>query len=117
MNLKKDKIIVIAEAGVNHNGKLKNALRLVDIAAESNADFVKFQIFVPKELTQEKHKLANYQKKNTNFKTHLDLLSNLSLKFDDFRIIKDRCKKKGIRFLASPFDLPSINFLKELTQT
>ena len=64
-----NKVIVIAEAGVNHNGKISNALKLVDLASKAKADYVKFQTFVPELLTSHDTKLAEYQKKNTNFKS------------------------------------------------
>lgn len=109
-----DKLTIIAEAGVNHNGVLKNALKLVDEAAKAKADYIKFQIFFPDELSQEKHKLAKYQEKNSNIKTHFELLSKLKLTLKEFRIIKTRCLRKKIKFLASPFDIPSIKFLKKI---
>ena len=57
------KTIIIAEAGVNHNGSLKKALKMVDIASRAKADFIKFQTFIPSELCQTKANLAEYQKK------------------------------------------------------
>ena len=57
------KTLIIAEAGVNHNGKLANALKMVDIASKAKADYIKFQTFSPESLSQKKMKLANYQKK------------------------------------------------------
>lgn len=109
-----NKLIIIAEAGVNHNGNLNNALKLVHIASKAKADYVKFQIFIPDELCQNYHRLANYQKKNSNFKTQIDLLKKLYLSFNDFKTIIKECKKKKIKFLASPFDISSINFLKNI---
>ena len=88
------KTIIIAEAGVNHNGSLKKALRMVDVAASSKADFIKFQTFVPSELCQKKFGLANYQKKGSRLKSQLEMLNSLSLSFDEFKIIKNRGKKK-----------------------
>ena len=78
--MKKDnKITVIAEAGVNHNGLLKNALKMVDIASEAGADYIKFQTFDPKSLTNSNLGLAKYQKQNTKAKSHLKMLNTLSL--------------------------------------
>tara|TARA_B100001250_G_C19798150_1_gene789738 strand:- start:1270 stop:2274 length:1005 start_codon:yes stop_codon:yes gene_type:complete len=108
------KLIIIAEAGVNHNGILKKALKLVDVAAKAKADYIKFQIFSADNLCQKKHKLAKYQKKNSTSKTQHELLSKLSLSFKEFEIIRNRCIKKKIKFLASPFDIPSIKFLKKI---
>ena len=79
------KTIIIAEAGVNHNGKFKNALKMVDIAAKANANYIKFQTFVPENLSQKKMYLANYQKTNTKFPDQLEMLKQYSLKFDDFK--------------------------------
>ena len=58
------KTIIIAEAGVNHNGSLKNALKMVKVASKSKADFIKFQTFIPENLCQKNFDLADYQKKN-----------------------------------------------------
>ena len=110
----KNKIIVIAEAGVNHNGLLTNALKMVDVASRAGADYVKFQTFDPKSLANTNLGLAKYQKKNSAQKTHLKMLTKLSLSENEFRKILNRCKKKKIKFLSSPFDILSINTLKRL---
>ena len=110
----KNKIIVIAEAGVNHNGLLTNALKMVDVASGAGADYVKFQTFDPKSLANTNLGLAKYQKKNSAQKTHLKMLTKLSLSENEFRKILNRCKKKKIKFLSSPFDILSINTLKRL---
>ena len=110
----KKKIIIIAEAGVNHNGKLRTALKMVDVASKAKADFIKFQTFIPNELSQEKHGLAEYQKKYLKKKKHIDLLKKLALSFEDFKKIKLRCKRRKIKFLSSPFDISSITFLNKL---
>ena len=108
------KNIIIAEAGVNHNGKLSLALKMVDIAAKSGADFVKFQKFDPKLLAQKNLGLANYQKKFTQIKSQLKMLNKLTLKDKDYQKIIKRCKQKKIKFLLSPFDLESVNYIKKL---
>jgi len=108
------KTIIIAEAGVNHNGKFKNALKMVDIAAKANANYIKFQTFVPENLSQKKMYLANYQKTNTKFPDQLEMLKQYSLKFDDFKKIKKRCLKKKIKFMTSPFDEDSVKVIKKL---
>ena len=79
------KTIIIAEAGVNHNGDLKKALKMVNIAARANADFIKFQIFIPENLAQSKLGLAKYQKKQVKYSSQLEMLKKLSLSFSDFR--------------------------------
>jgi N,N'-diacetyllegionaminate synthase len=108
------KILIIAEAGVNHNGKLKEALKMVDLASKAKADFVKFQTFDPEALTTKNLGLADYQKKGSKDKTHLKLLNSLKLSQKDFEKIIIRCKKKKIKFLSSPFDIGSIKLLKNL---
>ncbi len=111
----KNKTIVIAEAGVNHNGNLKLALKLVDIAAESKADYIKFQTFFTNDLVQKKIGLAKYQKKNIKKTTsQYKMLKKLELSEKDHLKIIRRCKRKNIKFLSSPFDLKSIELLKKL---
>ena len=110
----KNKVTVIAEAGVNHNGLLKNALKMVDVASKAGADYIKFQTFDPKSLANSNLGLAKYQKKNSGQNSHLKMLSKLSLSEKEFRKILNRCKKKKIKFLSSPFDIFSINILKKL---
>ena len=109
------KVFIIAEAGVNHNGKLKLAYKLVDKAKEAGVDAVKFQTFNPKKLVSKMAKMATYQKKNIGKeKTQQEMLSELSLKKEDFLKIKDYCDKNGIMFLSTPFDEDSADFLEPL---
>ena len=107
-------LIIIAEAGVNHNGSLKNALKLVDAAAKSKADFVKFQTYITENLVQKNLSCAGYQKRNSSFDNQFKMLKKYELRTEDFKIILKRCKKKKIKFLSSPFDLESINTIKKL---
>ena len=86
------KTIIIAEAGVNHNGDLNKALKMVDVASKAKADYIKFQTFIPNELCQKKFGQANYQKKVLK-KSQLEMLNALKLTFQEFKIIKNRCKK------------------------
>ena len=109
----KKKLEIIAEAGVNHCGKLALGKKLCLAAKKSGADYVKFQIFKAENLVLKNTKLAKYQK-NKKFKTQFELLKNLELKFNDFLIIKNYCKKIGIKFLCTPFDISSANFLKSI---
>jgi Sialic acid synthase len=106
------KTIIIAEAGVNHNGKLTNALKLVDVASKSGADIIKFQTFKAENLVTKKAKKAKYQIKNTNIiETQYKMLKKIELKRDyHFKIIK-YCKKKKIKFLSTGFDIEDIKFL------
>ena len=105
-------IFIIAEAGDNHNGNLANALKLVDQAAKAGADCVKFQTFVTEEVISRVAEMAEYQKQNTGkTESQFDMVKKLELSFDEFRKIRGHCQKRGILFLSTPFDLPSIAFL------
>jgi len=110
-----NKIIIIAEACHNHNGKLKMAYKLVDVAKKCGADFVKFQTTIPKLHISKFAEKTNYQIKNWEKKgSQLKMLQKLTLTYNDFRKINKYCKKKKIKFLSTPFDLKSIDFLKSL---
>ena len=106
----KDNIYIIAEAGVNHNGSLNKALKLVDIAKKSGADAVKFQIFRTDLVVSKNAPLAQYQK-NKGLKNQKDLIKKLELSKKDFIKIYYYCKKVEIKFLCTPFDNQSLNFL------
>ena len=108
------RLTIIAEAGVNHNGKISNALKLVDVASKAKADYIKFQTFVPELLTSKDTRLAKYQKKNISEDSHLKMLKKLALSEQDLKKIINRCLKKRIKFMSSPFDFESIKFLKKL---
>ena len=107
------KIFKIAEIGVNHNGNFKNALELIDHAAKSGFDAVKFQTFDIDNMLLQNTKLAKYQKK-TKFKNMKEMLKKLSLSKSDFFKIKLYCDKKKIIFLSTPFDIYSAEFLNKL---
>ena len=106
--------IIIAEAGVNHNGNLKLAYKMIDIAAKAKADFVKFQTFSPSELVQKNFGLARYQLNSTKVSNQRDLLKKYTLSEDDHKKLILRCKKRKIAFLSSPFDIKSVDLLKKL---
>ena len=108
------KPIIIAEAGVNHNGSLETALKLVDAAALSGADYVKFQTFKSEKIVTNTGKTADYQKENTKAESQLDMLRRLELPYEDFKLIADRCRQSGIGFLSTPFDIESVDFLASL---
>lgn len=112
----KSKIIIIAEAGVNHNGDIDLARRLIDAASDAGADFVKFQTFKAKNLVSEFAMQADYQKKNTGEadQSQFNMLKKLELDERAHIVLKDYCKTKGIRFLSSAFDEVSIDFLDQL---
>ena len=104
--------LIIAEAGVNHNGSFETAKELVDVAKDAGADIVKFQTLNPKALVSKFAKKAEYQNRNTgNNDTQLEMLNNLVLSNEDFVELSNYCKLKGITFLSTPFDIESIEFL------
>jgi len=111
---KKRKVIIIAEAGVNHNGSLRIAKKLVDKALEAKADYIKFQTFKAESISIKNALKANYQKKNSSkSETQFQMLKKLELNENKFSKIISYCKKKKIGFLSSPFDIESLNFLKK----
>lgn len=102
----------IAEAGVNHNGSLDKALKLVDAAKSCGADIVKFQLFQANKLADDSADLAGYQKKNlNNTLSQKDMLSNLELSSSDIVTISKHCEDVDIEFLATAFDSESLNLL------
>lgn len=109
----KPHVFIIAEAGVNHNGSLELAYKLVDAAKEANADCVKFQTYITENDTAVNCEKAEYQKTEQQ-ESQYELLKKLELSFDDFRKIQEYCKKKGIMFLSTPFDIESLKFLEEI---
>lgn len=111
----KDKVFIIAEAGVNHNGQLELAFQLVERAKEAGVDAVKFQTFNPKKLVSRAAKMAAYQKNNIGKeKTQQEMLTELTLKKEDFLKLKKYCEDKEILFLSTPFDDESADFLEEI---
>ena len=88
----KNKVVVIAEAGVNHNGSLKKALKMVDVASNSGV-IIKFQTFDPKSLSNSSLGLAQYQRENSKHNSHLKMLSKLSLLEKDFKKLYQDVKK------------------------
>ena len=105
---------IIAEAGVNHNGSLETAKKMVDAAVEAGADYIKFQTFHAHSLVTALCEAANYQKENAGATSQEDMLKNLELKYDDFKELKAYCDKKGIGFLSTAFDEDSIDFIASL---
>lgn len=104
--------LVIAEAGVNHNGSLQRALDLVDAAAAAGADIVKFQTFRAGRLASRSAPKADYQKRETGAaESQLDMLRTLELDEAAHRTLITRCAEKGIEFLSTPFDHESLNLL------
>jgi N,N'-diacetyllegionaminate synthase len=108
-------VIIIAEAGVNHNGELDKALELVDIAAHAGADYVKFQTFNADELAVENSDKALYQKESEDdHQSQKEMLSKLQLSNGDYDKILERCRIKKINFLSTAFDIKSMQFLQKL---
>lgn len=108
-------VFIIAEAGVNHNGSLDIAYKLIDEAKNAGADAVKFQTFKAEDLTTKDNKMAEYQITNTSkLETQLEMLKRLELSFDDFLKLKRYCDKINIEFLSSPFDIESARFLYKI---
>ena len=106
------KTIIIAEAGPNHNGKLKLAFKLVDLAKRAGADFIKFQTSIPEDHIAINAKKANYQLKNTgNNSSQLKMAKEMTLSFKQFEKLKKYCDKKKIKFLSTAFGFRAINFL------
>lgn len=98
-------VFVIAEAGVNHNGDIRMAKRLIDAAAKAGADAVKFQTFSAERLTVSTAPLAKYQKRGrSRAKNQRQLLQKLELDAGAHRTLRAHCRKRGIRFLSTPFD-------------
>ncbi len=105
---------VIAEAGVNHNGSLETALKLVDVASEAGADAIKFQTFVPEKLVNRNAETVAYQRRNTKNENQLTMLRRLVLERDFHPILLERCRELSIDFLSTPFDQESAEFLVKL---
>ena len=109
------KVFIIAEAGVNHNGRLDLAYQLIDVAKDAGADAVKFQTFKAENVVSKLADKAEYQKKTTGSdKSQLEMIKKLELSFEDFVKLKKYCDKKEIMFLSTPFDHQSIDFLYDL---
>ena len=108
---------IIAEAGVNHNGKLVLAKKLALLAKKAGADYIKFQIYNADEIATTKLKKAPYQKKTSINKNEnqKEMLKNLSLTHQDFNNLINYCRKIKIKFLASIFDLDSLKYLQKKT--
>ena len=109
------KTFIIAEAGVNHNGSLELAKKMIDAARKAGADAVKFQTFKAEKVVSRYAPKAEYQKKTTTAnESQFEMIKKLELNAADHQTLIDYCKKKDIRFLSTPFDLESIDLLNEL---
>lgn len=112
--MNKNKVLIIAEAGVNHNGDMERARQLIDVAVEAGADIVKFQSFVADKLASKDAPKAKYQIENADQgagESQYDMLKRLELSEDDHRMLIAYCKEKGIEFLSTPFDVDGVHML------
>lgn len=109
------KVLIIAEAGVNHNGEMRLARELIDLAVSCGVDIVKFQTFKSENLVTKSASMANYQVENTGkVDSQLAMLKKLELTENDFRELQKYCEQKKIKFFTTGFDLESLAFLKTL---
>ena len=112
----KNPCFIIAEAGVNHNGKLSLAKKLIEAAKEAGVDAIKFQTFKAENLVTKNTKMAKYQKRNTEREENqLEMLKRSELSYKDFIKLKKYCDKKKIIFLSTPHSEDAIDFLEPLT--
>ena len=111
-----NKVIIIAEAGVNHNGDLNMAKQLIDVAADAKVDYVKFQTFKADTIVSPSAKKADYQTKNTGNaeQSQYEMLKALELSETDHEELLGYCNSKGVEFLSSAFDVDGITYLNEL---
>jgi len=109
------KTLIIAEAGVNHNGDIEIAKKLIDVAAEAKVDYVKFQTFKAEKLVSRTARKASYQIENTGDNdSQFDMIKKLELDRNTHEILIAYSKQKGVKFLSTAFDLESIDLLNEL---
>lgn len=110
-----NKVLIIAEAGVNHNGDIAQAKKLIDVAADAGVDYVKFQTFKASKLVTKSAGRADYQNLNTgNSDSQYEMLEKLELTEDAHFELISYCESKSIRFLSTGFDLDSLDFLNNI---
>lgn len=108
-------VLIIAEAGVNHNGDIKLAKKMIDIASESGVDIIKFQTFKSENLVTKNAMMANYQVQNIGKEdSQFSMLKKLELSENDFLELQKYCEEKDVKFFSTGFDLESLAFLKTL---
>lgn len=111
-------VYVIAEAGVNHNGSVKNAFKMIDCAKECGCDCIKFQTFKADALVTSNAPKADYQMRNTNgSNTQFEMLKSLELNDREFEELKAHCDEIGIEFMSTPFDIESVDVLEKIGVT
>lgn len=108
-------VFIIAEAGVNHNGNIELAKKLIDVAKEAKVDAVKFQTFKTEKIVSRSAEMAEYQKENLKTQeSQYEMIKRLELSYDSFKELKQYCEDKNILFLSTPDDEDSLDFLVEL---
>ncbi len=108
------KVIIIAEAGVNHNGNIDLAKKLIDVAAEAKVDYVKFQTWITEDIVDRSAAKAEYQIQNDgDSTTQFEMLKRLELSFSDFIELKNYSESRGVKFLSTPDDYKSLDFLSD----
>lgn len=111
-------VYVIAEAGVNHNGSVKNAFKMIDCAKECGCDCIKFQTFKTDALVTSNAPKADYQMRNTNGSNNqFAMLKSLELNDREFEELKAHCNEIGIEFMSTPFDIESVDVLEKIGVT
>ena len=109
------KVLIIAEAGVNHNGDINLAKQLIDKAKTADADIIKFQTFNLDSIVSKFAEIADYQKDNIGkVESQKEMLEKITLPFEAFIELYEYCNKKNIQFLSTPFDIESIHFLNDM---
>lgn len=117
MQIDSKSVFIIAEAGVNHNGDIKLAKKLIDAAVEAGVDAVKFQTWKTELVVTKDVPQAEYQIENTGVvESQFEMLKKLELSYDDFKILKNYCDEKGIIFLSTADEKESIDFLNDLQE-
>ncbi|QYX29911.1 N-acetylneuraminate synthase [Sphaerospermopsis torques-reginae] len=114
MKTDKHPTFIIAEAGVNHNGDIKLAQNLIDISADAGADAVKFQTFQAEKLVSRHAPKAEYQTQTTDrTESQLEMIRKLELSKSDHKVLINHAQMRGISFLSTPFDIPSLHLLTQ----
>lgn len=113
------KVLIIAEAGVNHNGSYERAKQMINTAQKCGVDFIKFQTFKAEAIANRFATQAEYQKKNLGNTpgtsgSQVEMLKSLEISFNSFISLNEYCHQSGIRFMSTPFDLESIDFLASI---
>lgn len=107
-----NKVIIIAEAGVNHNGDLAMARRMISVARQAGADYIKFQTAIPSEVISSIAPKAAYQEETTGSgESQLEMCRRIHLPLSDYALLARDCREQGIGFMSTPFDMPSIDAL------